>query len=144
MYKLRKANINDYDFIYSLNEIVYRDYIVKVWSGWDEGFQKQFCENRLASGCIQIICIDEKEIGILELIDKENQIYIEEIQLVPDSQSRGIGSQIINDIKKRAFELNCSVGLRVLKINHRARKLYEELGFSVISETETHFIMETV
>lgn len=51
MYKLRKANRIDYDFIYSLNETVYKDYTIKVWGSWDEEFQKQFCENRFASGC---------------------------------------------------------------------------------------------
>jgi ribosomal protein S18 acetylase RimI-like enzyme len=142
MYQLRKANENDYDFIFRLNETVYKDYTIKVWGSWDEEFQKQFCENRFASGRIQIIYNNEKEIGVLELIDKEHQIYIEEIQIEPDNQGRGIGSQIINDIKKRAIGLNCSVGLMVMKLNHRARKLYEKLGFKVIDETKTHFILE--
>lgn len=144
MYRLRKANNDDYNFIFNLNKTVYKDYIIKVWGSWDDEFQKQFCENRFKSGKIQIISDGERDIGILELIEKENQIYIEELQIEPNSQRRGIGTEIINDIKKTAFELNNSVGLMVLKINNRAKKLYEKSGFKVIDETETHFIMEVL
>ena len=142
MNQLRKANENDYNFIFNLNKTVYKDYAIKIWGSWDDEFQKQFCENRFKTEKVQIILDSEKEIGILELIEKEHQIYIEEIQIEPNSQGRGIGTEIINDIKKTAFKLNYSVGLMVFKFNNRAKKLYEKLGFNVIDETETHYIME--
>lgn len=143
MYHLRRASENDFDFVLSLFKTVYEDYIIKFWSGRDDEFQKHFYESRFKPERIQVILNSEKEIGVLELIEKGRQIYIEEIQIEPDSQGRGIGTKIINDIKKTAFELNCSVGLQVLKSN-RAKKLYERLGFTIIGETETHYIMETI
>jgi len=33
------------------------------------------------------------------------------------------------------------VALRVLKVNIRARDLYQRLGFGVTGETDTHYIM---
>lgn len=33
--------------------------------------------------------------------------------------------------------------LRVLKVNHRAKDLFERLGFVVDSVTDTHYLMRT-
>lgn len=143
MYQLREANEQDYDFIYNLNNTVYKDYIINGKSNleWDDDFQRHFSDDMFKIEKIQIILDGEKRIGILELKEKENQMYIEEIQIDPNSQGKGLATEVINDIISRAFKLNYSVGLVVLRIN-KARELYERLGFSVIDETETHFIME--
>ncbi len=141
MYQLRKADNNDYDFVFNLNKAVYKDYFNYVFGSWDEAFQRQFCDSRLKTG-VQIISTEGKDIGVLELIEKEDQIYLEEIQIDPDYQGKGLGSQIIKDIMKKAFESNLSVGLMVLKINDKAKRLYESLGFTLTGETKTHYIME--
>ena len=143
MYQLRNVDERDYNFVFNLFKTVYKDYVIKFWSGRDDEFQNHFHETRFKPEKIQIILDSEKEIGVLELIEKEDQIYIEEIQIEPNSQGKGTGTEVINDIKKIAFNLNQSVGLSVLKIN-RAKKLYEKLGFNVIDQTETHFIMECI
>ncbi len=142
MYQLRKANEDDYVFVSDLFKTVYKDYVIKFWNNRDEEFEKDFCENRFKIEITYIILDGEKEIGVLELIEKENEIYIEEIQIHPNNQGMGIGTEIISDIKRRAMEMNYSVGLQVLKLNIRAKKLYENLGFNVVGETESHFIME--
>jgi ribosomal protein S18 acetylase RimI-like enzyme len=144
MYQLREANENDYDFIFNLFKTVYKDYVIKFWNGRDDEFQKHFYKNRFKPEKIQIILDSEREIGVLELLEKEYQIYIEEIQIEPNSQNRDIGTEIINDIKKTAFKSNYSVGLMVLKINNKAKKLYEKLEFNVVGETESDFIMEAL
>ncbi len=141
MYQLRKADSSDYDFVFNLNKAVYTDYIDYVFGGWDETFQRQFCDNRFKSG-IQIISVDGNDIGVLELIEKPGQIYLEEIQIDPGFQGRGLGTQIIKDIMDKAFESNCTVGLMVLKINDKAKRLYEGLGFTLMGETKTHYMME--
>lgn len=140
MYQLRKADKADYDFVYNLNKAVYTDYIDYVFGGWDEMFQRQFCDNRFKSG-IQIISVDGKDIGVLELIEKPDQIYIEELQIDPGFQGKGLGTQIIKDIIEKAFKSNCTVGLMVLKINVKAKRLYESLGFTLTGETKTHYMM---
>jgi len=140
MYQLRDANQTDYDFVFDLNKIVYEDYIVKVWGGWDNEFQRQFFDKRFRSERIQIILNEDKAIGVLEIKENDCQLYIEEIQIIPGSQGKGIGTEIMNDILDKAFRLNKSVGLKVLKIN-RAKEFYERLGFRVTGETDTHFVM---
>lgn len=141
MYQLRIADKGDFDFVFNLNKAVYIDYIDYVFGGWDEAFQRQFCHSRFKSG-IQIISVDGNDIGVLEFIEKPDQIYLEEIQIDPGFQGRGLGTQIIKDIMDKAFESNRSVGLMVLKINDKAKRLYESLGFTLTSETKTHYIME--
>jgi ribosomal protein S18 acetylase RimI-like enzyme len=45
-------------------------------------------------------------------------------------------------IISEAESLGLPVRLRVMKVNPRAKAFYERLGFTVISEIETHFTME--
>lgn len=101
MYQLRKADENDYDFIFNLFKTVYKYYIIKFWNDLDSEFQKYFNDNIFKIERIQIILDNEREIGVLELMENEDQIYIEEIEIEPNSQGRGIGTEIINDIKKQ-------------------------------------------
>lgn len=144
MYQLRNANENDYNFTFNLFKTVYKDYVIKFWNNRQVEFEKYFCDSLFKVEHMQIILHDDKEIGVLQLIKKEKELYIEEIQIDPNNQSKGIGTEIINDIKKAAFQSNFSVGLMVLKLNNRARKLYEKLGFKVVGETESHYVMKAL
>jgi len=63
------------------------------------------------------------------------------IQLLPEFQGRGIGSDLILRELAHAKALGKPLRLQVLRANDRARALYERLGFRVVGETEHHFMM---
>jgi ribosomal protein S18 acetylase RimI-like enzyme len=56
-------------------------------------------------------------------------------------QGQGIGRKVIEDIIEKARKENKKIELQVFKINTRAKKLYQELGFTVTGETELHYQM---
>lgn len=142
MYQLRPATATDYDFIYKVNEIDNKDYVIKLYGKWNEEFQKEFFKNKFQPEGIHIINVDGIDAGFMEIIYKENEIYIEELQLLPEYQNQGIGTDLITKIIRDTNKKNVTAGLRVLKINH-AKNLYERLGFKVIAETDKHYIMRT-
>ncbi len=59
------------------------------------------------------------------------------IVIAPAFQNRGIGTQLMHDVIARGKP----VQLGVLFENHRARALYERLGFLEIGRTDTHYQM---
>ena len=63
------------------------------------------------------------------------------IYILPEHQSRGIGTHLVSELLAGARAAGLAVRLRVLKGNP-ARRLYEKLGFTVTREIETHDYME--
>lgn len=126
----------DFEFLWGLHNTALKEYIQKTW-GWNEEWQrKNFLENfNTAEG--EIIVFEGKDIGFYWVIEKENEILLASIRLLPEFQNKGIGTGIIRNLLDKT---NKPVRLQVLKVNP-ARNLYERLGFKIESETETHFWM---
>ncbi len=82
------------------------------------------------------------DVGILASRRTEAELVIASIQLLPEHQSRGIGTFLIGVLLGEARDEGRSVALQVLKVNGRARQLYERLGFSTAGETDTHYLMK--
>ncbi|MBW4512743.1 MAG: GNAT family N-acetyltransferase [Scytonematopsis contorta HA4267-MV1] len=60
------------------------------------------------------------------------------MELLPEYQCLGIGTQLIQSVISQAKSLNKPVVLHVLKINP-AKSLYERLGFETVEEIATGF-----
>lgn len=140
-YKLKQATSDDYEFIYNLNKLTMKKFVEELW-GWDEEFQKKrFKEHFILDGLFVIIYNDNsvRRVGYKVLPDK---VVLEEIQILPEYQGKGLGTAIINSLIKEAKKSNKYLQLQVLKINKNAKKLYDHLGFSKYEETETHYLMK--
>ena len=142
MYSLKFATQEDYDFIYNLNKTNMEDYVIETWGNWNEDFQRDFFSRYLQTLEFQIIVIKDKDVGIVAFSRNKTSINIDEIQLLPEYQSRGIGTLILSDIIASAQKAKIEITLRVLKVNYIAQKFYDKLGFEKIGDTETHFLLK--
>lgn len=97
----RPARVEDRDFLYALNEATIRAHVEKVW-GWDDAKQIAFFENRFQPDVWQIIEADGRDIGLLIVKHDFDQVYLAEIQIDPDWQSRGIGSSVVRSLMRDA------------------------------------------
>ena len=88
----------------------------------------------------QIIEQSGSAIGVLKVLRNADQWELYQIQLMPAYQGKGIGSQIIRSLVAEAKAAGVSIRLGVLRANP-ARKLYERLGFVVVSEKEHGYEM---
>jgi ribosomal protein S18 acetylase RimI-like enzyme len=138
---VRKATDEDKEFLRSLNRKVYREVVVEQFGSWDDDQQNRYFEKKWEIAGYQIIEIASRRIGTIWIIDEPDHMRIRELQILPEFQGQGIGSELMKRELERAKARNLPVRLRVLKAN-RARLLYERLGFRVHHETETHLIME--
>lgn len=141
MYSLKMATQEDHDFIYNLKKTTMKDYVIKTWGNWDEDLQKNFFSRESKEIKYQIIVVEGKNVGVVAFSRNEKSINIDEIQILPEYQSKGIGTLVFSDIIANAQKEKTETTLRVLKVNFVAQKFYNKLGFEKIGDTETHFLL---
>jgi GNAT superfamily N-acetyltransferase len=139
MYELRSACQDDYDFLYRLLVQTMKLYVEQTW-GWDEAYQQERFRQKFDPAAYQIILIDGHDVGALAVERRATEMFLAEIQLLPEYQRRGLGTAVVQDIVAAALRDGLPMKLQVLKVNP-ARRLYERLGFTVTAETATHVVM---
>jgi GNAT superfamily N-acetyltransferase len=138
---LRHANDSDKAFCRQVHHEAYRDVVVRQFGVWDEAQQDSFFDEGWRSSAHEVIDLDGMAIGCFSRHVCEDHIFLAEVQLLPQFQRRGIGTEIVRRQQNDAQNMGIPLRLRVLNEN-RARQLYERLGFVVSGETATHTLME--
>lgn len=114
-----------------------REHVQRVW-GWNDEEQVAFFDDHFRPDKSQIIRANDEDIGVLIVEPAETEIYLAEIQILPEWQGRGIGASVVRSLMNKAANSGKVLTLRVLHVNERARALYERLGFRPYRDTETH------
>ena len=139
--RLRKATANDSEFAYQTKKAAFRKYVEKVW-GWDEDEQRQLHERRFTSQDFYVIQISGIDVGILAIVWQPDCVKVNQMFIVPEYQSRGIGAACIMRIIEDATIYKLPVRLQVLKVNTRAVAIYQRMGFRNTGESDTYVLME--
>lgn len=137
----RLATPADIEFLRALHHQVYREVVTRQFGGWDEAAQDGFFERGLAEATFHVVEQEGAAIGAVALGEDARSIFIVELQILPQWQGQGLGSELLAFQLERARSMGKAVQLRVLKQN-RARGLYERHGFVVTGMTEAHYTME--
>jgi ribosomal protein S18 acetylase RimI-like enzyme len=138
-YTLRQAREDDFEFLYNLKVTCLKEYVAATY-GWDDEYQLQLFTKRFDPSEIQIIVVDDHDVGHLSVEDSDDELYIAGIYLLPAWQNQGLGTSVIEDVLSTAAGREKGGWLQVLRVNP-ARHLYERLGFQIFEETNTHFKM---
>ena len=133
-FEVRQATPGDRDTLYRIKWEAMRPYVEQVW-GWDEEYQERRFRESYDHSETQVVLVDGIAVGLLRVSESESAVFIDQVEIVPDYQDRGIGTALINDLLARGRP----VELGVLKVNADARRLYERLGFRVIDDNEKHY-----
>ena len=139
MLTFRPTTHQDFEFLFELLKATMQEYVAQTW-GWDETWQRQHFRGRFKPGADRVIILDGEEIGVISTEESSDEIFLSKIYILPEYQRRGIGAQLIQGVLDEAASKGLPVGLRVLKVNP-ARGLYERLGFKIVSQTGTHYVM---
>lgn len=137
-YKLINASFNDIDIIteYKLKSIF--DYANDLS---DEEINKinKYVSNSIPKllSFYKLIVVNNKKIGCLLVTKYKEGYLLDEIYLEEEFRGLGIGSNIIKNILNKYN----TVYLWVYKNNIKAFNLYLRLGFNIVEETETRFLM---
>src|SRR4051794_37383819 len=100
-YSLIPATEDDFDFAYQLKKVAYKEYVEQTW-GWDEEFQINFHKENFSVQNTKIITIRDKPIGTVDVKEENERIFVSGLYILPEYQSKGIGSSIISALQKKA------------------------------------------
>lgn len=141
MLTLRPAGPADFDFLFRLHREAMRAYVEDTFGSWDEAWQLDYFRQHFDPAQLQVIQWNGTDVGLLHLQERTEELFIAGIEILPEYQRQGIGSRVIRRLLAEANRQGKPVALQVLRVNIRARSLYQRLGFGVTGENDTHYIM---
>lgn len=132
----------DYEFVYELKKLCYRNYVEALW-GWNEADQRtrfaRFMREDGAEERMFLLLQDGQAVGMTNYeFSGADTLEICNICLLPQCRGQGIGTALLG--RYIAQNTRPTLTLQVYKDNP-ARQLYERLGFCVYEETDTHYRM---
>ncbi|WP_072477589.1 GNAT family N-acetyltransferase [Amycolatopsis australiensis] len=80
------------------------------------------------------ITADGTDAGMLHIEHRPTDIYPARIEIHPDRQGRGIGSQLIRSLLHQARQQGWELNLDVLVVNQRAQALYQRLDLHEVTQ----------
>lgn len=110
-----------------------REYIEPIY-GWDVDEQRRQHAGWFKADRLSIIEDDDgTAIGVLDVSDKGDHLYVSRIEVLPEVQGRGVGTAVMEG---GLMTEGRTIRLRVFTNNVRARHFYERLGDIVDNESD--------
>jgi GNAT superfamily N-acetyltransferase len=128
------------DFAFEVKRAALGPHIIARWE-WDEAFQRNFHERQFRDRPVSRIMYHRQPVGTVALTAASDHIRLDDFYLFPAHHGRGLGARILKHCLAIADAHGKPVRLQHLKWNP-VGSLYRRHRFSVIDETESHFIME--
>jgi ribosomal protein S18 acetylase RimI-like enzyme len=136
MFRLRRAQRTDLDFIWRLRVATAKEAISKSY-GWHEETQRGYAAESLRG---EIVLIDERPVGVLTLADWGDQMHLVWMAIQPEMQRQGVGSALVEYCQRQALEAGKPLTLQVLRDNP-AVSLYKRYGFEVYDQNGPHKLL---
>lgn len=140
---LRASRASDLEVLYPIYREVQREYIEQATGAWDEAVERARFMDGFPVGRAQVILVGYEIAGAIDVQRHPDRWTLNNIEVAPEWQNRGIGTILIGRILDQARAAGVPMDLEVLRVNLGARRLYERLGFAVTGETATHWQMRS-
>ncbi len=114
-----------------------QDQLLKMqWNAQQQSYRFQFPDAEH-----HILLRDGQPIGRILVHLTYDEIHLIDISILAEYRSQGIGSYFLKNLQEEAKQANIPLSLNVFKTNHSAFRLYEKLGFRIVSENEIQYEM---
>ena len=138
---IRKAHLDDSEFVFAAKQKAFREYVEQVWD-WYESHQRELHNTRFAKHDFRIVEFHGNDVGFFATSNTSGVLKLHQLFILPEHQSRGIGSACMKRIIYEASVEQKPVMLGALKINTHAIAFYQRLGFVIADPHSTHVQME--
>jgi ribosomal protein S18 acetylase RimI-like enzyme len=144
----RPANPEDSGLCYAIKTRSIKPYVTAVY-GWDEDFQQAFHQKTFNPDSTRILSLKDpvpgqplelgvnRVFGYIEMEYRETEIFLANILIDQAFQGRGLGGAVMREL----IRPGTPVRLEVFRVNTRARKFYERLGFRITSRDPIKYVM---
>jgi ribosomal protein S18 acetylase RimI-like enzyme len=127
----RNTTYEDTGFYFLIRKTTIKPYIEK-YAEWDEEKELGAIPSKINPMYGKIILSKGESIGLLELKETDDTIYLDILNIVPKYQCRGLGTWLICSIKDEAVKKNKHIKLDTYQNNTRAITLYLRNGFQIV------------
>lgn len=135
---LRPALADDEAFLFELRKATMTEHLARVGEPADDAEHRARLLHRYDTA--RVICIDGAPAGLLKAHRTDTEWVVVQLQITPALQGRGIGERALRTVLRAAQADALPVTLKVLKGNP-AKRLYDRLGFEIVSEDGSQFHM---
>jgi len=125
---IRKAELKDKKNILEITDLLYFNIPNFIWN------TEEFVDRQIKNGEYFLIETEEKIIGVISFRQRKNKIYIETLATANDSQSNGVGTQLIRFAKGFTKEKGFSVLCACSFYEYKTVDFYLKQGFSLLEK----------
>lgn len=93
---------------------------------------------------IEVLQYEGKDVGRLRVVRSPESIYVGGIQILPEFQGKGIGTNLFNGLVEESNESGIPIVLEVHDVNEQAINFYKRLGFTEGEKVKDQTIMRYV
>lgn len=134
----RRAVSSDRTFLLSLRKASMEQHLQLAGIHLDDNAHLQRIDEFFADS--YLILIENDSIGLLKLGVFADKIHLRQFQILPAYQDLGIGSRVLDLVKRKAQEKQLNITLNVL-LHNPAKALYLRHDFVVIERNDLEFQM---
>jgi ribosomal protein S18 acetylase RimI-like enzyme len=134
----RPARLDDIPFLLTLRRQTMDQHLAASGLSTSEGDHRVRIMYRF--DCAEILLRGAIPVGLLKLLRDGAKWQLIQIQLSPNLQGQGVGSQLLASTIAAANAAGATLSLSVLKTNP-AKALYERFGFIVVAEDDHSYDM---
>ena len=139
---LRDATPSDRPFLLALYTSTRADEFAQL--GWPVEMERAFMrlqfeaqrgdyERRHPSACCQVVELRGRPVGRLWVAREARRLTVLDISLLAELRGRGIGTECLRRVQRRAVSAGLDIALQVVHGNP-AQRLYERLGFRNVGD----------
>lgn len=139
---LRAATPADHPFLRRLDREAYEVLTIRLFGAWDEAKQRARMDYKLRELRFRVVELDGQPIGAIASSDRGDHVFLDEMQILPAFQSRGLGSRILEDEIRDAHARGLPLRLHTARLN-RAQELYRRHGFRETGRDEMFINLES-
>ncbi|AZL11554.1 MULTISPECIES: GNAT family N-acetyltransferase [Brevibacterium] len=137
----RAATYKDEAWLFQLHEDAHKELVEAAYGPWIAVQQQEFFRPLVEEHEVFVLGLDGVDVGALYLGRREEDTWLELMEVAPDSQGQGVGAAILSWVVEQSAKAGHGTMLQVHKVNARAKRLYEREGFAEVGETDTHHLL---
>lgn len=136
MFSLEPIGEDDFAFRYNIYEVAIKPYIDQrvVWD--DTQHREKIRSNLAGSGTHFAIGVNGVRIGVAQIEEADDLISLHQIEILPAYQGAGVGTAVVQSLIDESTKTSKDVQLSVFRANTAAQRLYDRLGFRIVSTSE--------